>query len=135
MPKKYREARRILAAAGWMVVRHGGSHELCAHPERSQRIAAADKDSDTVPVGTLGSTTRERSRHTAMSEYVVIYEHAEDAAWGAYLPDLPGVVALCQSREEVGERIQEALSAYVEDLHQRGEVLPAPHHSAGTVAA
>jgi predicted RNase H-like HicB family nuclease len=70
-----------------------------------------------------------------VSEYVVIYEQAEDGGWGAYLPDLPGVVALGRSREEAAERIKEALAAYVEDLEQRGEPLPAPHHAAGTVAA
>jgi len=70
-----------------------------------------------------------------MSEYVVIYEQAQDGGWGAYLPDLPGVVALGVSREQAAERIKEALSAYAEDLHQRGESLPAPHHATGTVAA
>lgn len=25
-----------------------------------------------------------------MSEYVVIYEQADDGGWGAYIPDLPG---------------------------------------------
>jgi hypothetical protein len=29
-----------------------------------------------------------------MSEYVVIYEQADDGGWGAYIPDLPGVVAV-----------------------------------------
>jgi predicted RNase H-like HicB family nuclease len=29
-----------------------------------------------------------------MSEYVAIYEQSEDGGWGAYIPDLPGVVAL-----------------------------------------
>jgi predicted RNase H-like HicB family nuclease len=70
-----------------------------------------------------------------MTEYVVIYEQAEDGGWGAYLPDLPGVVALGGTRDEVAERIREALTAYTEDLQQRGETLPAPHHMAGTVAA
>jgi predicted RNase H-like HicB family nuclease len=70
-----------------------------------------------------------------MSEYVVIFEQAEDGAWGAYIPDLPGVVALGTTREEVGGRISEALAAYSEDLHDRGQSLPAPHHVAGTVAA
>lgn len=70
-----------------------------------------------------------------MTEYVVIYEQAEDGGWGAYLPDLPGVVALGTTRDEVAERIKEALTAYTEDLQQRGETLPAPHHVAGTVAA
>ena len=69
-----------------------------------------------------------------MSEYVVIYEQAEDGGWGAYLPDLPGVVALGASREQVAARIQEALTAYAEDLQERGEVLPPPHHAAGTAA-
>lgn len=70
-----------------------------------------------------------------MTEYVVIYEEAEDGGWGAYLPDLPGVVALGSTRDEVVDRIKEALAAYTEDLQERGETLPAPHHVAGTVAA
>jgi predicted RNase H-like HicB family nuclease len=70
-----------------------------------------------------------------MTDYVVIYEQADDGGWGAYLPDLPGVVALGGTRDEVAERIKEALTAYTEDLQERGETLPAPHHIAGTVAA
>ena len=70
-----------------------------------------------------------------MSEYVVIYEQAEDGGWGAYIPDVPGVVALGATRSEVVERIQEALSAYADDLREQGRSLPSPHHTAGTVAA
>jgi predicted RNase H-like HicB family nuclease len=70
-----------------------------------------------------------------MSEYVVIYEQAEDGAWGAFIPDLPGVVALGTTRPEVAERIQEALSAFADDLRDRGRSLPVPHHAAGVVAA
>jgi predicted RNase H-like HicB family nuclease len=70
-----------------------------------------------------------------MSEYVVLYEQAEDGAWGAYMPDLPGVVALGATQAEAAERIQEALAAYADDLRERDEPLPAPHHLAGTAAA
>jgi predicted RNase H-like HicB family nuclease len=70
-----------------------------------------------------------------MSDYVVIYEQAEDGAWGAYLPDLPGVVALGATRAEAGERIEEALAAYAEDLRRTGKSLPEPHHAAGIVVA
>ena len=70
-----------------------------------------------------------------MSEYVVIYEQDPDGGWGAYIPDLPGVVALGTTREEASERIREALSAYADDLRERGRELPPPHHAAGTVAA
>lgn len=70
-----------------------------------------------------------------MSEYLVIYERSDDGGWGAYIPDLPGVVALGSSSAEVSERIREALRAYSDDLRGRGEPLPVPHHSAGTIAA
>lgn len=70
-----------------------------------------------------------------MIEYAVIYERATDGAWGAYIPDIPGVVALGQTRADVAERIEEALAAYVEDMRERGEALPSPHHAAGTVTA
>jgi predicted RNase H-like HicB family nuclease len=70
-----------------------------------------------------------------MSEYHVIYEPAEDGAWGAYLPDLPGVVALGTTREEVAEGIREALGVYAEEMSELGEQLPPPTASAGTVRA
>ena len=70
-----------------------------------------------------------------MSEYVVIYEHAEDGGWGAYLPDLPGVVALGKDRAEVAKGIQRALEAYAGELNSHGDSLPEPLHEVGTVKA
>jgi predicted RNase H-like HicB family nuclease len=70
-----------------------------------------------------------------LSEYVVIYEQAEDGGWGAYLPDLPGVVSLGATREEAADRIEEALAAYVDELRSAGRPLPAPLHAAGTIRA
>ncbi len=70
-----------------------------------------------------------------MSEYVVIYERSDDGGWGAYLPDLPGVVALGATREEAAERIKEAFDAYAEELRADGRPLPAAVHAAGTVSA
>ncbi len=64
-----------------------------------------------------------------MSEYVVIYEQAEDGAWGAYLPDLPGVVALGESREQVEARIAEAVTAYLEETRpSSGPGVRGGHH-------
>lgn len=70
-----------------------------------------------------------------MTEYVVIFEQADDGGWGAYLPDVPGVVALGDSREEVAAGIQEALDAYVEEMRALGKQLPAPVATASTVQA
>jgi predicted RNase H-like HicB family nuclease len=60
-----------------------------------------------------------------MSEYLVIFEQAEDGGWGAYLPDVPGVVALGSTRAEVGERIREAFIAYADEMRDLGRDLPA----------
>ena len=70
-----------------------------------------------------------------MSEYVVVYERAEDGGWGAYLPDLPGVVALGATRKVVSERIQEAVAAYAEEMSDLGRALPEPVAATGTVQA
>jgi predicted RNase H-like HicB family nuclease len=70
-----------------------------------------------------------------MSEYVVVFERAEDGGWGAYLPDLPGVVALGTTREEVAARIREAVDAYAAELAAQGERLPEPVAATGTIEA
>lgn len=70
-----------------------------------------------------------------MSEYIVVFERAEDGGWGAYLPDLPGVVALGLTREEVADRIQEALDAYATEMATLGKRLPEPVAAAGTIEA
>lgn len=68
-----------------------------------------------------------------MSDYVVIFEQADDGGWGAYLPDLPGVVALGTTRDEVSGRIQEAVDAYAEELAGLGQRLPDPVAATGTI--
>lgn len=58
MPKKYREVRAALQAAGWEVLRQRGSHEVWGKPGQSVRIVVAGKDGDTIPAGTLSSIRR-----------------------------------------------------------------------------
>jgi predicted RNase H-like HicB family nuclease len=70
-----------------------------------------------------------------MSEYVVVFERADDGGWGAYLPDLPGVVALGTTRDEVSDRIREAVNAYSEEMAALGESLPDPVAATGTIRA
>ena len=40
------------------MVRQAGAHEVWAHSDYGERVVVAGKDSDTVPVGTLGSIRR-----------------------------------------------------------------------------
>lgn len=68
-----------------------------------------------------------------MSEYIVVFERADDGGWGAYLPDLPGVVALGTTREEVSDRIREAVDAYAKEMAALGRHLPDPVAATGTI--
>lgn len=66
-------------------------------------------------------------------EYTVIYEKG-DSSWGAYVPDLPGVVAVGGSREEVETLIREAVEFHIEGLKAEGLAVPPPTCWAGTLA-
>jgi predicted RNase H-like HicB family nuclease len=70
-----------------------------------------------------------------MTEYLVIYERADDGAWGAHSPDLDGVFALGKSREEVEALMTEALAAHLASLRDLGQPAPEPRTEAGYVAA
>ncbi len=70
-----------------------------------------------------------------MSEYVVVIERAEDGGWGAYLPDLPGVVALGTTRDQVSQRIREELGAYAAEMVALGHSLPEPVATSETIQA
>lgn len=64
--------------------------------------------------------------------YTVIYEQG-DSSWGAYVPDLPGVIAAGDSREEAESLIREAIEFHIEGLKAEGLAVPPPVSWAGTV--
>ena len=68
-----------------------------------------------------------------MMEYVVILEEGE-TSFGAYVPDLPGCVAVGETRDEAMELIREAIEFHVESLRENGEPVPPPHSFVETVA-
>lgn len=70
-----------------------------------------------------------------MKDYLVIYEQAPDGGWGAHSPDVDGVFAVGQTRDEAEQRMAEALAAHLTYLRQSGQPVPDPHTDAGRVAA
>ncbi|MEA2342989.1 MAG: hypothetical protein QOF63_1158 [Thermoanaerobaculia bacterium] len=56
-------------------------------------------------------------------DYMVIVE-AGDMSFGAHVPDLPGCVAVGESRDEMMELIREAIEMHVESLRENGEHVP-----------
>jgi len=66
-------------------------------------------------------------------EYVVVVEKCE-TGFGAYVPDLPGCVALGETREETLVLIREAVELHVESLREHGELVPTPSTTAEKIA-
>jgi predicted RNase H-like HicB family nuclease len=61
-------------------------------------------------------------------KYAVIVEEGANS-FGAHVPDLPGCVAVAETREEVLELIQEAIEFHLEGLREDGQPIPAPSSS------
>lgn len=57
--------------------------------------------------------------------YAVVIEKGE-TSYGAYVPDLPGCVAVAETREEVEELIKEAIEFHLEMLRDEGLPTPEP---------
>lgn len=66
-------------------------------------------------------------------KYMVIIEQGE-SSYGAYVPDLPGCVAVGDTREEVLTLIQEAIVLHLEMLQEDGLPIPKPHSASEYVA-
>ena len=69
-----------------------------------------------------------------MTDYVVIYEQADDGGWGAYSPDLDGCVALGDSRAEVEQNMRECIVLFLDELRRIGRPAPHPRNFAGVVS-
>ena len=66
-------------------------------------------------------------------QYTVIIERSENS-FGAYVPDLPGCVAVGETREEVRDLIREAIEFHLETMREDGEEIPQPSTSSELVS-
>ena len=57
--------------------------------------------------------------------YLVIIEKGE-SSWGAHVPDLPGCIAIAETRQEVTALIKDAIAFHLEGLREHGEPIPLP---------
>ena len=61
-----------------------------------------------------------------MRAYTVIYERANDGGWGAYVPDLPGLGVVGETREEAHTLIVDGMALHVAGLVEDGLPVPEP---------
>ena len=58
-------------------------------------------------------------------QYLVIVEKGP-SSYGAHVPDLPGCVAVGETKDEVLTLIREAIEFHLEGMRQDGEPIPPP---------
>ena len=61
-------------------------------------------------------------------KYAVVIEEGPKS-FGAYVPDLPGCIAVGESRKEVVRLIREAIELHLRGLQEQGENIPTPSSS------
>ena len=67
-------------------------------------------------------------------KYAVIIEKGNNS-YGAYVPDLPGCVAVGETATEVKTLIQEAIEFHLESLQEDGGQIPLPNSSVEYIKA
>jgi predicted RNase H-like HicB family nuclease len=60
-----------------------------------------------------------------LMQYVVVIEKGP-ASYGAYVPDLPGCIAVGKTLDQVEELIQKAIELHIEGLRHDGLAVPTP---------
>jgi predicted RNase H-like HicB family nuclease len=58
-------------------------------------------------------------------KYLVVIEKGP-TSFGAYVPDLPGCVAVAKTKRELKRLIREAIALHIEDMRNRGDAVPKP---------
>jgi predicted RNase H-like HicB family nuclease len=67
-------------------------------------------------------------------QFLAVIEEGS-SSFGAYVPDLPGCVAVGESRSEVTRLIHEAIEFHLEGMKKDGLPIPRPHSSSELVGA
>jgi predicted RNase H-like HicB family nuclease len=106
-------------------VRTKGDHRQYHHPRKEGTVTVAGKLSDEVPPGTLQYSSAGRPETRIEMKYLVVIEKGPKS-FGAYVPDLPGCVAVAKTRRRVKRLIQEALQLHVDDMREGGYPIPKP---------
>jgi predicted RNase H-like HicB family nuclease len=61
----------------------------------------------------------------SQTKYAVVIERGA-TSYGAYVPDLPGCVAVAKTKQEVEKLIAEAIAFHIEGLWENGDPVPDP---------
>jgi predicted RNase H-like HicB family nuclease len=118
---KVRDIIKRIEADGWRMIHQTGSHRQYKHAVKPGKVTSGPPFN--------GDPAEDAEEYTAASEtgmkYLVIYEKGP-TSWGAYVPDLPGCVAVGQTQTEVRELIEGAIELHIRGMREDGDTIPEP---------
>ena len=133
MPVKVNELIAMIEADGWFRVRQKGSHRQYHHATKPGTVTVAGK---TEHRGSTRNVERAQAGGTeevrAAVQYLVVIESGP-TSYGAYVPDLPGCVAVGATREEVTTLIHEAIEFHIEGMKEDGQPISEPSSSSARI--
>ena len=129
---KISEIILLLERDGWKLKRVSGSHRHFVHPTKPGLVYRRGQAERYLE-------TQDRVEHpeasgpakgSAVKGYVVVFEGDDESGYSAYSPDLPGVIAAGDSRQETETLMIEAMAAHIALLRQEGQPVPEPSEAA-----
>lgn len=58
--------------------------------------------------------------------FTIVLECGDDGGWGGLVPDLPGLLLLGDSRDEIIAQAPDAILDYIDAVRDSGEPVPQP---------
>lgn len=129
---KISEIILLLERDGWKPKRVSGSHRHFAHPGKARagyRRGQAGRYLETEDRAERPEASRS-AKGSAVKGYVVVFEGNDESGYSAYSPDLPGVIAAGDTRQETETLMIEAMAAHIAMLGQQGQPVPEPSEAA-----
>lgn len=122
---KVRDVIRMLEKDGWFLGRTRRSHRQFHQAVKPGTVTIAGQVRVDMPKGTLNKCSQASRIEELIMRYGIVVEKGE-TSYGAYVPDLPGCVAVGKTRSEALALIKEAIQLHLDDLRGRGQRLPRP---------
>jgi predicted RNase H-like HicB family nuclease/predicted RNA binding protein YcfA (HicA-like mRNA interferase family) len=121
----------LLESHGWYLARTKGSHRQFKHPTQPGTVTVAGKPSVELPAGTPEQHLEAGRPEVICSTWMELMQYAivigrSSNGFGAYVPDLPGCVAVAESEHEVRDLIREAIEFHLEGLREDNDLFPEP---------
>jgi predicted RNA binding protein YcfA (HicA-like mRNA interferase family)/predicted RNase H-like HicB family nuclease len=118
----------LIEADGWFQARMKGSHRQFHHSTKRGTVTVSGKPNLDIPPGTLHSALKQaglKNQEWGLMRYLVVLEKGP-TSYGAHVPDLPGCIAVGETRDEVLALVREAIEFHLEGLKQEGQPIPDP---------